>query len=58
MAEEKSEIMSERQKLFIKRERLRRELFHTRSGETICLNGEQATMLLEWLKELERKARE
>ena len=41
------------QKLFIKRERVRRELIHTRPGETICLNHEQTDLLLKWIKELE-----
>lgn len=51
-----SEIISERTKLFIKRERLRKELFRTRFGETICLNYEQVEMLLKWIKELEERA--
>ena len=46
------------QKLFIKRERIRRELIHTKPGETICLNFEQVTMLLKWLKELENTVKE
>lgn len=46
------------QKLFIKRERIRRELIHTRVGETICLNHEQTDLLLKWIKELETKVKE
>lgn len=45
-------------KLFIKRERIRRELIKIMPGETICLNFEQVYFLLKWLKELEVKVKE
>ena len=51
--EEKSTVMSEKQKLFIKRERVRRALIKTRPGETICLQFEEVALLLKWIKELE-----
>ena len=44
-------------KLFIKRERVRRELIRTKPGETICLQYEQVDLLLKWLKELEETAK-
>ena len=44
-------------KLFIKRERIRRELLKIMPGETICLNFEQVYFLLKWLKELEEKVK-
>ena len=44
-------------KLFIKRERVRRELIRTKPGETICLQYEQVDLLLKWLKELEESAK-
>lgn len=40
-------------KLFIKRERVRRQLIRTKPGEMICLNFEQVDLLLKWIKELE-----
>ena len=49
----KAEIVSERTKLFIRRERMRRELIRTKPGETICLQYAQVEMLLKWMKELE-----
>lgn len=45
-------------KLFIKRERIRRELLKIMPGETICLNFEQVYFLLKWLKELEEENKE
>ena len=51
-----AEIINEKTRLFIKRERLRKELFRTRNGETICLNYEQVELLLKWIKELEERA--
>ena len=44
-------------KLFIKRERVRRELIRTKPGETICLQYEQVDLLLKWMKELEESAK-
>ena len=58
MFDEKSEVVSEKQKLFIRRERIRRELIKTRKGETICLTFEQVDTLLKWMKELENKIKE
>lgn len=51
--EEKSRIIGEKQKLFIKRERVRRNLIKTRPGETICLQFEEVDLLLKWLKDQE-----
>jgi len=53
----KAEVVSERTKLFIRRERVRRELIRTRPGETICLRYEQVEMLLKWMKELELRVK-
>ena len=47
---------NEKTKLFIRRERIRRELIKTKPGETICLQFEQVEMLLKWMKELEERA--
>ena len=49
---------NEKRRLFIKRERIRRNLINTRTGETICLNAEQVQILLKWIKELEERVRE
>lgn len=46
-----------RQVLFIKRERVRRNLIRTKPGETICLQYEEIALLLAWIKELEEKAK-
>ena len=54
----RGEVMDEsrvKQKLFILRERVRRNLIRTRPGETICLQYEEVSLLLKWIKELERK---
>ena len=48
---------SYKQKIFIKRERIRRALIKTKPGETICLNYEQVDLLLKWMKELEERAK-
>lgn len=50
------EVVSDKQKTFIKRERIRRELMKTKPEETLCINGEQAETLLAWIKELEERA--
>lgn len=42
-------------RLFIKRERIRRELQRTRPGECICLQSEDTEILVEWIKELEKR---
>ena len=47
----------EKRRLFIKRERIRRELMRTKPGETICLQDWQIDIILEWLKELEERVR-
>ena len=46
-----------KQKLFIKRERVRRNLIRTRPGETICLQFEDVELLLKWIKELEKQSK-
>lgn len=46
-----------RQVLFIKRERVRRNLIRTKPGETICLQFEEVDLLLKWIKELEEKSK-
>jgi hypothetical protein len=46
-----------KQKLFIKRERVRRNLIRTRPGETICLQYEDIELLLKWIKELEKQSK-
>lgn len=53
MFAEKSEVLNEKQRLFIRRERVRRELLKIEPGETICLNFEQVALLTRWIKELE-----
>lgn len=50
---ETEELVSERTKLFIKRERIRRNLMKTRTGETICLQDWEVEILLKWIKDLE-----
>ena len=45
----------EKRRRFIRRERIRRELMRTKSGETICLQDWEAETLLEWIKELEER---
>lgn len=49
--------MTEREynKLFIKRERIRRNLINTRFGETICLNSEETETIVSWIKSLENR---
>lgn len=55
MFDAKSEVINERQRLFIRRERVRRELLKLNPGETICLNFEQVQLLVRWVKELENE---
>ena len=45
----------EKRHLFIKRERIRRELMRTKARETICLQDWQVDILLDWIKELEER---
>ena len=52
----KQTVISERTKLFIKRERIRRELLRIKPHETICLQGETVEIILVWIKELEERA--
>ena len=49
------EVVSNAQRLFVKRERIRRALMHTKPGETICLQSEDVEILLEWIKQLEKR---
>ena len=42
-------------KLLIKRERIRRNLMNTKTGETICLNSEETEMVVSWIKSLENR---
>ena len=53
--EEKKTILTNRKKLEIRRERIRRALMNTKPGETICLQDWEIEMVLVWIKELERK---
>lgn len=53
--EEKAKVLGQKQKLFIQRERVRRNLIHTKPGETICLYYEEVELLLKWIKELEER---
>lgn len=53
--DEKYNVVSERTKLFIKRERIRRELLRIKPHETICLQGETVEIILVWIKELEER---
>lgn len=53
--EPKVDIVSNARRQFIKRERVRRALQRTKPGETICLQSEEVEILLEWLKELEKR---
>ena len=46
-------MIEEKTRLFIKRERIRRNLINTRTGETICLHDWEVQLLLAWIKELE-----
>lgn len=55
--EPKTEIVSRERRKFIKRERIRRALQHTKPGGTICLQDQEVETLLEWLKELEERTR-
>lgn len=55
--EPKVEIVGKERRLFIKRERIRRALQHTKPGETICLQSEDVETLLDWLKSLEGRVK-
>ena len=56
--EEKTNVLGNKQKLFIQRERIRRALIHTKPGETICLGWYEIETLLKWIKELEERTAE
>ena len=56
MAEEKAIVIGRETKIFIKRERIRRELLRIKPQETICLQGETVEIILVWIKELEERA--
>lgn len=53
--EARTAVVSNARRLFVKRERIRRALMRTKPGETICLQSEAVEILLEWLKELEKR---
>ena len=50
-------MIEEKRKLFIRRERIRRNLMNTKTGETICLQDWEIQMVLDWIKELEREVK-
>ena len=54
--EEKQQVIRDRTKTFIKRERVRRELLRIKPHETICLQGDTVEIILVWIKELEERA--
>ena len=54
MADEKMEVISNKKRLFIKRERIRRALMHVKPDVVYCIEQEDAQLLLDWLKELEK----
>lgn len=51
-------MMEDKTIRFIRRERIRRNLINTKTGETICLQDWEIAIVLEWIKELERKVEE
>ena len=57
MADEKAYVPSKEQVIFIKRERVRRELMKIRPGETICLDSEKVEIILKWIKQLEQRGK-
>ena len=50
-------VSEEKTKLFIRRERIRRNLIKTNTGESICLQDWEVKILLDWIKELEREVK-
>ena len=58
MAEEKMEVVSNKKRLFIKRERIRRALMHVKPDVVFCVEKEDAELIMAWIKELERKVDE
>lgn len=57
MADAKAYVPSKEQVIFIKRERVRRELMKIRPGETICLDSEKVEIILKWIKQLEQRGK-
>lgn len=57
MAVEKAYVPSKEQVIFIKRERVRRELMKIKTGETICLDSEKVEIILKWIKQLEQRGK-
>ena len=57
MADAKAYVPSKEQVIFIKRERVRRELMKIRPGETICLDSEKVEIILKWIKQLEQSGK-
>ena len=57
MADAKAYVPSKEQVIFIKRERVRRELMKIRPGETICLDSEKVGIILKWIKQLEQRGK-
>ena len=58
MAEEKMEVISNKKRLFIKRERVRRALMHVKPDTVYCVDQEDAELILAWIKELEERVKE
>ena len=58
MAEEKMEIISNKKRLFIKRERIRRALMHVKPNVVFCVEKEDAELIMAWIKELEERVKE
>lgn len=56
--DEKMEVVSNKKKLFIKRERIRRTLMHVKPDVVFCVEKEDAELIMAWIKELERKVDE
>lgn len=53
--DEKSEVVSNKQRLFIKRERVRRNLMHVKPDLVYVLEQEDAQLILDWIKDLEKQ---
>jgi hypothetical protein len=50
--------LTQKQRIFIKRERIRRAMIATKPGETICLQETEIAILLKWIRELEMRCKE
>ena len=57
MADAKADVPSKEHVIFIKRERVRRELMKIKPGETICLDSENVEIILKWIKQLEQRGK-